>query len=91
MADKRLAEENQSWMRNLRREVAKLQELVTEESVRCTREQPEVDWAYIEKLFEKAKQAAVYGRQCQERAQAKKKQDGPAQGSTESEAVTFEI
>lgn len=63
MADKRLAEQNQRWLRNLRREIAKLQEYVVEETIRCTRETPEVEWAAIEKEFDKVKATATYGRQ----------------------------
>lgn len=62
MADKRLAEQNQRWLRNLRREIAKLQEYVVEETIRCTRETPDVEWAAIEKEFDKVKATATYGR-----------------------------
>ena len=34
MADKRLAEQNQRWLRDLRRGIAKLQEYVIDETVR---------------------------------------------------------
>lgn len=62
MADKRLAEQNQRWLRDLRRGIAKLQEYVIDETVRCTRENPEVEWVAIEKEFDRVKATATYGR-----------------------------
>lgn len=63
MADKRLAEQNQRWLRNTRKQIAELHELVVLETVQCTREAPDVEWAQIEKEIDRLKASVTYVRQ----------------------------
>lgn len=62
MADKRLAEQNQRWLRDLRRRIADLQEYAVMETVACTRERPGVDWDGIEKQIDKVRAIVSYGK-----------------------------